>query len=97
MPGLDFYQAPPPFETHSEVTGLSNLSPTSSPSEDIIDDSIGSLEPYYNPRLDPQNYIEGPVSWNPSTRLRQMLARPGIVVSIPCVISHRGSVMNRIS
>jgi len=35
---------------------------------------------YYNPRLDPQNYLDGPLSWNPSTRLRQMLARPGIVV-----------------
>ena len=37
---------------------------------------------YYNPRLDPQNYLDGPLSWNPATRLRQMLARPGIVVSL---------------
>ncbi|KAF8829256.1 Pyruvate/Phosphoenolpyruvate kinase-like domain-containing protein [Lentinula edodes] len=36
---------------------------------------------YYNPRLDPKNYLEGPLSPNPSTRLRQMLARPGIVVA----------------
>ena len=36
---------------------------------------------YYNARLDPKNYLEGPLSWNASTRLRQMLARPGIVVS----------------
>ncbi|ESK97374.1 oxaloacetate acetylhydrolase [Moniliophthora roreri MCA 2997] len=36
---------------------------------------------YYNPRLDPKNYLEGPLSDNPSTRLRQMLARPGIVVA----------------
>jgi hypothetical protein len=36
---------------------------------------------YYNPRLDPKNYLDGPLSWNPATRLRQMLARPGIVVS----------------
>ena len=36
---------------------------------------------YYNPRLDPKNYLEGPLSLNPATRLRQMLARPGIVVS----------------
>jgi len=35
---------------------------------------------YYNPRLDPKNYLEGPLSPNPATRLRQMLARPGIVV-----------------
>ena len=36
---------------------------------------------YYNPRLDPKNFLEGPLSPNPATRLRQMLARPGIVVS----------------
>lgn len=35
---------------------------------------------YYNPRLDPKNYLEGPLAPNPSTRLRQMLARPGIIV-----------------
>ncbi|KAF8893830.1 Pyruvate/Phosphoenolpyruvate kinase-like domain-containing protein [Infundibulicybe gibba] len=36
---------------------------------------------YYNARLDPKNYLEGPLSTNPATRLRQMLARPGIVVA----------------
>ncbi|KAI0041800.1 oxaloacetate acetylhydrolase, partial [Auriscalpium vulgare] len=36
---------------------------------------------YSNPRLDPKNYLEGPLSWHPATRLRQMLARPGIVVA----------------
>lgn len=36
---------------------------------------------YYNARLDPKNFLEGPLSLNPTTRLRQMLARPGIVVS----------------
>jgi len=35
---------------------------------------------YYNPRLDPKNYLDGPLSTNAATRLRQMLARPGIVV-----------------
>ncbi|KXN87467.1 2,3-dimethylmalate lyase [Leucoagaricus sp. SymC.cos] len=37
-------------------------------------------EPYYNSRLDPKNYLEGPLSENAATRLRQMLARPGIIV-----------------
>lgn len=37
---------------------------------------------YSNPRLDPANFLEGPLSTNPATRLRQMLARPGIVVSL---------------
>ena len=32
---------------------------------------------------DPKNFLEGPLSVNASTRLRQMLARPGIVVSAP--------------
>ncbi|KAJ7647748.1 oxaloacetate acetylhydrolase [Roridomyces roridus] len=36
---------------------------------------------YYNTRLDPRNYLDGPLSTNPATRLRQMLARPGIVVA----------------
>ncbi|KIK67449.1 hypothetical protein GYMLUDRAFT_37574 [Collybiopsis luxurians FD-317 M1] len=36
---------------------------------------------YYNPRLAPKNFLEGPLSSNPATRLRQMLARPGIVVA----------------
>ncbi|KAJ7209796.1 phosphoenolpyruvate pyruvate domain-containing protein [Mycena pura] len=36
---------------------------------------------YKNPRLEPRNYLEGPLSSNPATRLRQMLARPGIVVA----------------
>ncbi|KAF5393525.1 hypothetical protein D9757_000575 [Collybiopsis confluens] len=36
---------------------------------------------YYNARLDPKNFLEGPLSSNPATRLRQMLARPGIVVA----------------
>lgn len=37
---------------------------------------------YYNPRFDPKNFHDGPLSLNPATRLRQMLARPGIVVSV---------------
>jgi hypothetical protein len=36
---------------------------------------------FTNSRLDPNNYVEGPLSVKPATRLRQMLARPGIVVS----------------
>ncbi|KAJ7188748.1 phosphoenolpyruvate pyruvate domain-containing protein [Mycena filopes] len=36
---------------------------------------------YYNARLDPVNYMDGPLSNNPATRLRQMLARPGIITA----------------
>lgn len=42
--------------------------------------ALVSGERYHNPRLDPKNFLEGPLSTNASTRLRQMLARPGIVV-----------------
>ena len=52
----------------------SNSDVSPSPSEHV--DSV-----YYNPRLDPKNFLEGPLSLDPATRLRQMLARPGIVVS----------------
>lgn len=37
---------------------------------------------YYNARLDPKNFLNGPLSLNPATRVRQMLARPGIIVSV---------------
>ncbi|KAK7464382.1 hypothetical protein VKT23_006549 [Stygiomarasmius scandens] len=37
--------------------------------------------PYHNARLDPKNFLEGPLSANPATRLRQMLARPGIILA----------------
>ncbi|KAJ7686568.1 oxaloacetate acetylhydrolase [Mycena rosella] len=36
---------------------------------------------YHNARLDPSNYMDGPLSLNPATRLRQMLARPGIITA----------------
>ncbi|KAJ6497577.1 Pyruvate/Phosphoenolpyruvate kinase-like domain-containing protein [Mycena sanguinolenta] len=36
---------------------------------------------YYNARLDPSNYMDGPLSYNPATRLRQLLARPGIITA----------------
>jgi len=36
---------------------------------------------YNNPRLDPKNYLEGELSDSATTRLRQMLARPGIVTA----------------
>ncbi|KAF8895785.1 hypothetical protein CPB85DRAFT_1329481 [Mucidula mucida] len=45
-------------------------------------EATNSSGAYYNARLDPKNFLEGPLSENPGTRLRQMLARPGIVVSL---------------
>jgi len=41
---------------------------------------VVQVEAYYNPHLDPKRYLDGPLSNNAATRLRQMLARPGIIV-----------------
>ncbi|KAF8161326.1 oxaloacetate acetylhydrolase [Crassisporium funariophilum] len=43
--------------------------------------TVPKREVYYNARLDPNRFLHGPLSTNPATRLRQMLARPGIVVA----------------
>jgi hypothetical protein len=48
---------------------------------------------YYNARLDPANYMDGPLSCNPATRLRQMLARPGIIVGALLAISRYMSLI----
>jgi hypothetical protein len=70
MPGVDYF---------------SNTAATTSPAPAAAQGSVATEAPqsdvYYNARLDPKNYLEGPLSPYPSTRLRQMLARPGIVVS----------------
>jgi hypothetical protein len=85
MPGLDFFtkRSEPKASRHRpsvfvdvEAAGESHTG-KSSP---LYTPSPGDPDVYYNARLDPQNYLEGPLSWNPATRLRQMLARPGIVV-----------------
>lgn len=71
MPGLDYF-------SKAETTTQAPAAPSS--------ESSGSMSPalgvYYNARLDPKNYLEGPLSVHPATRLRQMLARPGIVVRL---------------
>jgi 2-methylisocitrate lyase-like PEP mutase family enzyme len=56
---------------------------SSSTVTDFADSALSSISTpvYHNARLDPKNYLEGPLSENPATRLRQMLARPGIVVA----------------
>jgi hypothetical protein len=59
----------------STITPLWNLKP----------DVRSSSPRYYNARFEPRHYLDGPLSTNPATRLRQMLARPGIVVSSPFV------------
>jgi hypothetical protein len=78
MPGLDIPSSTP-AETVTSVEVAAEA-----PIETKVTEATGSSYvngKYYNARLDPKNFLEGELSWNPSTRLRQMLARPGIVVS----------------
>ncbi|KAH0829086.1 Phosphoenolpyruvate/pyruvate domain-containing protein [Lanmaoa asiatica] len=84
MPGLDFYKTPEPIvatvtvavpETPIEESSRATVVATPAPEVPL---KAGA---YYNPRLDPKNFLEGPLSWDPATRLRQMLARPGIVIA----------------
>ena len=70
MPGLDLFASETTVPTSTVVELPSPVESTSS-----------GPGVYYNARLDPKNFLEGPLSLNPATRLRQMLARPGIVVS----------------
>ena len=86
MPGLDYFSTP--------ENGVSiSTAPVQLNHEDSTPSPMESSAPgvYYNPRLDPKNYLEGPLSPNPATRLRQMLARPGIVVRDSLCILVRNS------
>ena len=74
MPGLDLYGST--TETVPSSTVVST--PPTAPETPVNESAKPNV--YYNARLDPKNFLEGPLSWNPATRLRQMLARPGIVV-----------------
>ena len=70
MPGLDLFNSETTVPT-STVVEIPAEPVEAAPSGPGV---------YYNARLDPKNFLEGPLSVDPATRLRQMLARPGIVV-----------------
>ena len=77
MPGLDLF----PSEAAAPTSTVVELPSTSTPAP--VEGTSSGPGVYYNARLDPKNFLEGPLSLNAATRLRQMLARPGIVVSNP--------------
>lgn len=77
MPGLDYFS-----------NMVATISPTPATAQESVATEAPMSDVYYNARLDPKNYLEGPLSPVPSTRLRQMLARPGIVVSSNLVFFH---------
>ena len=85
MPGLDFYFYRTPESRATTTTTTVPATPIRESNHAIVTATPSPEVPsragaYYNPRLDPKNFMEGPLSWDPATRLRQMLARPGIVV-----------------
>ena len=87
-------ERPPHLHPSTQQTSLLHIMPAPSYSfsreAEAVDAPAQGLSGegvYYNARLDPKNFLEGPLSPNPSTRLRQMLARPGIVVSISSCFS----------
>ena len=78
MPGLELFGS---SETATApTTTVVEIPPAAAPPAES-NGAPSSPGAYYNPRLDPKNFLEGPLSLNAATRLRQMLARPGIVVS----------------
>lgn len=81
MPGLELFGSSESAAHASTVVEISS-SASSIQSFDMDEDVPRRPNVYYNPRLDPKNFLQGPLSLNPATRLRQMLARPGIVVSV---------------
>jgi hypothetical protein len=82
-PALDYFTK----SQATSATAEAASSPAPTPAPQVLDGpttvlSVEGGEVYYNARLDPKNYLDGPLSDVAATRLRQMLARPGIVVSM---------------
>jgi 2-methylisocitrate lyase-like PEP mutase family enzyme len=75
MPGLEL------FGSESAAPASTVVEVAAAPSPAPVEAAPSGPGVYYNARLDPKNFLEGPLSLNASTRLRQMLARPGIVVA----------------
>lgn len=76
MPGIDLFSA----ERSVEATVETVVELPAPEKAQEVNGTTPREGVYYNARLDPKNFLEGTLSWNPATRLRQMLARPGIVV-----------------
>lgn len=80
-PGLDFFKSSDSSDVpvvqisadaeHEDISVSKPAAPEVAPRAGV----------YYNSRLDPKNFLEGELSFDAATRLRQMLARPGIVIA----------------
>lgn len=80
MPGFEFSREVEQLQPVQPAQIPSTHTPVVSPPTSPVNGDA-PRDTYYNARLDPKNFLEGPLSHNPATRLRQLLARPGIVVS----------------
>ncbi|KAG1802926.1 phosphoenolpyruvate pyruvate domain-containing protein [Suillus plorans] len=79
-PGLDFFKSSDSSE--APVVQVSPDEPEDKgTSQSPAPQAARKADVYYNPRLDPENFLEGELSPDAATRLRQMLARPGIVIA----------------
>lgn len=88
MPGLELFGS---SEPSAPATTVVEVPPAATPAAPATNGQAGV---YYNARLDPKNFLEGPLSLNPATRLRQMLARPGIVVSNSLAVQSKIAILN---
>lgn len=84
---FNFFDMSPALEYYTR----SNFSSQDDRCQQFVDHRARNLtaakrDVYDNPRLAPKRFLDGPLSDNPATRLRQMLARPGIVVRINSLI-----------
>jgi hypothetical protein len=80
-PGLDFFKSSESTEAPVVPISADAEPEATCASESPAPKVIPRPDVYYNARLDPKNFLEGELSLDAATRLRQMLARPGIVVS----------------
>jgi len=84
-PGLDFFKSSEATDAPVQISADTEPEANGA-SESPAPEVTSRPDVYYNPRLDPKNFLEGDLSVDAATRLRQMLARPGIVVSLRFII-----------
>ncbi|KAG0708605.1 phosphoenolpyruvate pyruvate domain-containing protein [Suillus ampliporus] len=78
-PGLDFFKTSE--STDAPVVQISADAEPETRRTSEASQVTPKPDVYYNPRFDPKNFLEGELSYDAATRLRQMLARPGIVIA----------------
>ncbi|KAG2104026.1 phosphoenolpyruvate pyruvate domain-containing protein [Suillus discolor] len=80
-PGLGFFKSSGSSEAPVVQVSPDAESEDKGSSQSTTSQTTRKADVYYNPRLDPENFLEGELSPDAATRLRQLLARPGIVIA----------------